>query len=126
MRLNFLQYIKIREIGYSALFSPIGENGERLLLRVFFHFKVSHFLLMLHDAFLIDISFCLVVAFLFEVLLHWECTNMCVLFLLKAAYSVFKLCVYTYIKIYLNQLIFNAYVRGHFLRLAYPFGRSLL
>lgn len=76
-----------------------------MLLGVFLHLK-DFFLLMLCDAFLISIVSDLIVVFLFEVLIHWECTNICGLFLLKSPSwcLCFSCCVYvcTYRHTYFN------------------------
>ena len=73
--------------------------------------------------------FCLVVAFLFEVLLHWKCTNMCVLFLLKSltwCLCFSCVCVHECVCIWMSwaaYMISNANIRGRCLRWSYPFER---
>ena len=120
------------QTGYSALSSPVGKNRDHLLLGVFFHLKCFLLLAYIMWCFSNYYCFCLVVAFLFEVLLHWKCTNMCVLFLLKSltwCLCFSCVCVHECVCIWMSwaaYMISNANIRGRCLRWSYPFERILL
>ena len=103
IRLNFLQNIKIW-VRNGVFFTFSNRRIQAcLLLGVFLHFK-DFFLLILYDAFLISIVSDLLVAFLFGVLIHWECTIICVLFSLKPTWCLCLSCVCVHICTYIFKL----------------------
>lgn len=130
IRLNFLQNITMEVKLDILIFSSREKQGPFVTWCLF---SLEMFLLAyIMWCFSNYYCFCLVVAFLFEVLLHWKCTNMCVLFLLKSltwCLCFSCVCVHECVCIWMSwaaYMISNANIRGRCLRWSYPFERILL